>query len=162
MDFAPDLLELAIELADAGVEAIVVGGFAAVAHGAPHVTFDLDLVHRRTPENVARLLAVLPKLDAYARGRAPGERLVPGREALSGPGHQLLRTRYGALDLLGALDDDEGYDQLLPHSVEVSLRGRTVRIVDLDKLIELKRRANRDKDRLVLPTLLELAARKRG
>jgi predicted nucleotidyltransferase len=159
--FEPDLLELLTELADAGVESIVIGGFAAVAHGAPHVTFDLDLVHRRTSANVDRLLAVLPKIDAYARGRAPGERLVPGREALSGPGHQLLRTRYGALDLLGALDD-EGYDELLPHSTTVVLRGRSVRIVDLDKLIDLKRRANREKDRLVLPVLMALAERQKA
>jgi hypothetical protein len=161
MAFAPDLIELLLMLADEGVEVIVVGGFAAVAHGAPYVTFDLDLVHRRTPENADRLAALLPKLDAYARGRAPGERLVPGRDALLGPGHQLLNTRYGALDLLGTLEDDEGYDQLLPHTDVVTVRGRTLRIVSLAKLIDLKRRTNRNKDRLALPILEELARRKK-
>jgi hypothetical protein len=33
------------------VEFIVVGGVAAVLQGAPVVTFDLDILHRRTPEN---------------------------------------------------------------------------------------------------------------
>jgi len=37
------------------VETIVVGGVAAVLQGAPIATFDLDLVHRRSEENVARL-----------------------------------------------------------------------------------------------------------
>lgn len=41
-----------VDLLDAGVELIVVGGLAAVLHGAPVVTFDLDIVHRQTPENV--------------------------------------------------------------------------------------------------------------
>lgn len=39
-------------LAKHGVEFIVVGGVCAVLHGAPVYTFDLDLVHSRTAENV--------------------------------------------------------------------------------------------------------------
>ena len=46
-------------LADAGVEFVVVGGMAAVLHGAPLVTGDLDVVPRRDPPNVERLLGVL-------------------------------------------------------------------------------------------------------
>jgi len=160
MDFAPDLLELLVTLADEGVEMIVIGGVAAVAHGAPHATFDLDVVHHRTVENVERLIGVFPTLEAFVRGRAPGERVVPSREALLGPGHQLLRTRFGALDLLGELEDGEGFDQLMPHARPATIRGRTILVVSLEKLIELKRRANRDKDRLVLPALQELARRK--
>jgi len=60
----PALLEA---LSSAGVEFIIVGGVAAVLQGAPITTTDLDIVHRRTPENVARLLDVLLKLDATMR-----------------------------------------------------------------------------------------------
>ena len=42
-----------------GVEFIVVGGIAAVLHGAPISTRDLDIVHARDAENVERLMAVL-------------------------------------------------------------------------------------------------------
>jgi hypothetical protein len=35
---------------------VVIGGMAGVLHGAPIATKDLDIVHRRTPENVGRLL----------------------------------------------------------------------------------------------------------
>lgn len=38
------------QLNQAGVEYIVVGGMAAVLLGAPLVTADIDIVHRRTPE----------------------------------------------------------------------------------------------------------------
>jgi hypothetical protein len=35
--------------------------------GAPATTLDLDIVHRRTPENVERLLSVLQLLNAVVR-----------------------------------------------------------------------------------------------
>jgi hypothetical protein len=44
-------------LADHRVEFIVIGGVCAVLHGAPVTTFDLDVVHSRTPENLNRLLS---------------------------------------------------------------------------------------------------------
>jgi hypothetical protein len=59
------------ELSAAGVEFIVVGGAAALLHGAPITTQDLDIVHRRTPENVERLLHVLLRLDATTFADSP-------------------------------------------------------------------------------------------
>jgi hypothetical protein len=45
-----------------------VGGVSAVLHGAPVTTFDLDIVHARDPENIARLsIAVLPVLRQALR-----------------------------------------------------------------------------------------------
>jgi hypothetical protein len=41
------------------VEFIVVEGVAAVLGGAPILTLDLDVVYRRSPENVRRLAAAL-------------------------------------------------------------------------------------------------------
>jgi hypothetical protein len=45
-------------LADHDVEFVVVGMTAGILHGAPVTTVDLDVVHRRSPENVARLPAL--------------------------------------------------------------------------------------------------------
>lgn len=56
------------------VEFIVVGMAAGVLQGAPVSTVDLDIVHRRSPENVARLLRVLGRLDAVYRHDARGLR----------------------------------------------------------------------------------------
>jgi len=58
---------LLTELLADQVEFIVVGGTAAVLHAAPVATQDLDIVHRRTEENVARLMNVLVRLDAIMR-----------------------------------------------------------------------------------------------
>lgn len=102
-------------LHDAGVEFLVVGGVSAVLNGVPVSTFDLDVVHRRTSENVDRILPVLEALDAVYRTQ-PERRLRPARQALMSSGHQTLLTKYGPLDLLGTIGTDLGYDELLPKS----------------------------------------------
>jgi len=151
-----DVGELLRQLADAGVEFIVVGGAAAVIHGAPITTEDLDIVHRRTPENVSRLKTVLDQLDAHVRELA-NRRLPPQESALLGEGHVLLSTRVGPLDCLGMLADGRGFEELLPHTESIEEEGIEFRIVDLVTLIDLKRKTGRAKDLLMLPVLVALA-----
>ena len=149
-------------LAAAEVEFIVVGGVAAVLHGAPIMTRDLDLVHSRTPENIDRLLPVLRALGARYRQRME---FVPERSHLASAGHQLLVTDAGLLGLLGTVAGGRGFDELRPHSVEVDLGAALqVLVLDLETVIELKATANRDKDRAVLPELRRTLEerRKRG
>jgi hypothetical protein len=45
----------------------LVGGPAAALNGVPINTFDLDAVHSRDPENIARLVPALESLDAVFR-----------------------------------------------------------------------------------------------
>ena len=59
-------------LSDASVEFIVVGGVAAAVHGSARATFDLDVVYRRTPENIDRLALALLPYHPYLRGAPPG------------------------------------------------------------------------------------------
>ncbi len=95
------------------VEFVVVGMTAGILHGAPVTTIDLDVVHRRSPENVARLLRVL-----------------------------------------GTIDEDRGYEELLAHTVEMRLSdGLAVHVLSLPALIEAKQRAGRAKDLAALPVL---------
>ena len=128
------------------------GMAAAVLQGAPLLTEDIDVVHRRTPENVARLLRVLSDLDAVYR--TDQRRLRPTASHLMGPRHQLLQTRRGDLDCLGAIDGDRAYDDLLPHTIEIEIaEGLRCRAVTLEHLIAIKRRAARPKDLAVIPAL---------
>ena len=120
-------------LAANDVEFVVVGMTAGILHGAPVTTIDLDVVHRRTPENVARLLRVLGELDAFYRHDP--RQLRPEESHLSGPGHQLLVTRYGDLDCLGTIDAGRGYEELLPLTVEMRLSdGSAIRVLSLPAL----------------------------
>lgn len=135
------------------VDYIVIGGVCGVLHGAPITTLDLDLVHSRVPENLERLLAGLQELDAFYREQ-PHRRLRPGLSHLASPGHQLLTTRAGLLDLLGTLDTGQSYEDLLPHTVEVRLaEDLIVRVLNLPTLIAIKEAVGRDKDKAVLPIL---------
>lgn len=147
-----ELTTLLEVLAAADVELIVVGGLAAVAQGAPVTTFDLDVVHHRTDANVDRLLDVLTDLDAFHRGRE-ADGLRPTKEALLGPGHQLLSTRLGPLDVLGVIEAGLDYEALLPETIEVDVAGHRVRVLDLAAMVRIKERSDRPKDRLVLPVL---------
>ena len=135
-----------------GVECIVVGVTAAVLQGAPVVTFDLDIVYRRTGPNIARLLEALDELEAIFRN-TPGRRIAPGRPHLESSGHKLLSTRLGPLDVLGSLDEQTGFDELLPHSVLVRVGEHDVRVLGLERPIEEKERAGRPKDLAALPVL---------
>jgi hypothetical protein len=151
---SPSLESLLAILATSDVEFIVVGLLAAVAQGAPVTTHDLDIVHRRTPDNVARLVDVLVnQLDASYRGRA--EVLRPTADVLAGPGHSLPRTRLGPLDVLDAIEDGRDYDTLRPSSKRIEIAGHPVYVRGLATLIELKRGSSRRKDQLVLPLLEE-------
>jgi hypothetical protein len=139
-------------LAESEVEFVVVGMTAGVLQGAPVTTVDLDVVHRRTRENVARLLGVLTQIDALYRHDP--RRLRPQESHLVGPGHQLLTTTLGDLDCLGEIGEGVGYEALVGRSVEMKLAGgRTVRVLGLPALIEAKERAGRPKDLAVLPVL---------
>jgi len=144
--------EILSRLADHEVKFIVVGMTAGALQGAPVTTIDVDIVHSRDPENVGRLLRALGELDAVYRHDPRG--LRPTESHLLSEGHQLLRTKHGDLDCLGTIDQGRGYDDLLPHTVEMSLDdGKKIKVLDLPGLIEAKERAGRPKDLAALPVL---------
>ena len=158
---SPSLESLLETLATSDVEFIVVGLLAAVAQGAPVTTHDLDIVHRRTPENIAKLVDVLVNtLDAQYRGRT--DVLRPTPEILAGTGHSLLKTRLGPLDVLGAIEGGRDYEALLPASRRIEISGYPVYVLGLAMLIELKRGSTRLKDQLVLPVLEETLRQSEG
>ena len=149
-------LESLIEALDgAGVEFIVVGGAAAVLHGAPITTQDVDIVHRTDPDNVDRLMSVLSDLDARVRDLA-GRRISPSRDALLGTGQIKLTTSRGPLDILCRLHDGRDFEALAPHSVEMTDGALRLRVLDLQTLIDIKAATGRARDRMVVPILLAL------
>ena len=138
------------------VDFIIVGGVCAVLHGAPLATFDLDVVHSRERDNLARLSAALEDLGALYR--VPGHhemKLSPSYLASEGP--QLLMTRFGPLDLLGTIGKGRDYDQLLQETVEMEVGpALKVRVSTLESLIKTKEETGQEKDRAALPVLRRL------
>ncbi|MBI5511339.1 MAG: hypothetical protein HY903_21470 [Deltaproteobacteria bacterium] len=159
-----DLTTLLERLHDSGVEFILVGGLAAVSQGAPVTTFDVDIVHRIDDVNIARLLALLTSLNARHRGQ--GDRILrPTAGDLAAGGHCLLLTDLGPLDVLGKIEGGRRYEELLGDTVGIPFRGRTIRVVKLALLVELKRGSKLpvDRERLVVleATLRRLQGKER-
>lgn len=141
-------------LHQAQVEFIVVGGLAAVLQAVPILTEDLDIVHRRTPENVAHLLAWLVAHNAYHRADLANRRLPPKADGLLGHGHLNLQTDLGKLDVLCELAEGEGYDEILPETLVLTPYNFPLRVLNLPRLIAAKQRAGRPKDFAVLHVLI--------
>lgn len=143
----PKLIEILRTLHAHEVDFVVVGGMAAVIGGAPVVTRDVDVLRARTPRSVQNWLAALSDLDAIFRGDS--RRLRPNASHLEGPGHLLLETRYGVLDVLGTIEDATTYDDVVPASELVDLGGFSLRVLSLERLLEVKKKLSRPKDQLM-------------
>ena len=133
-------------LAQAAVEFIVVGGAAATGHGSARLTSELDIVYRRTAENISRLVSALAPLNPYLRGAPPGLPFRWGDETIKKGLNFTLVTSLGALDLLGEITGGGNYDDLLPHSVTLTLHNSECLCLGIEYLIKVKRAAGRPKD----------------
>ncbi len=139
------------------VDYVVVGGVAAVLHGAPVTTFDLDALFRVESQNADRLLAALNELNARARGHA--QALRPTKADLMAGGHLLLLTDAGPLDVLGFIGKDSRYDDLRHAVIRMPLDQGEVPVLALDELIRQKKVMGRPKDVAALRLLEEVARR---
>jgi hypothetical protein len=140
-------------LAGARVEMIVVGGVAARAHGSSRLTGDLDVLYRRSDENIERLVAALADHAPYLRGAPPGLPFHLDADTVRRGLNFTLTTSFGDLDLLGEITGGGSYDALVEHSTPIAVFGVEVRCLNLDRLIHVKRAAGRPKDFEVIAEL---------
>lgn len=147
------LVALLKALAEGGVDFVVVGGIAAVAHGSPQITQDLDIAYAGDDENLARLGAVLVGLGATLRGVAESVPFVPDGRTLRGTRMLTLDTREGRLDVLAEPEGSGGYARLRAHAIEAEVAGAAVRIAGLEDLVAMKKAAGRPKDRIYVEEL---------
>jgi len=133
-------------LVTANVEFIIVGGAAATAHGSARLTEDLDIVYRRTTENIAHIVAALSPYAPYLRGAPPGLPFKWDEKTISKGLNFTLITTLGAIDFLGEITGGGNYDDLLPHSVELQVFGFCCLCLGVERLIHVKRAAGRPKD----------------
>ncbi len=161
MDSAPEFTEILKVLSRHEVEYILVGGLAAIVHGAPVVTFDLDIVFPKTAENLPRLLAALLEIDAHYLDPA-GRHIVPDAEKLASFRMHQLITSLGPLDVMEKIGAGMTYADLIHHTQISEVAGVSVRVLSLEKIILSKEQADRDKDRATLPLLRRILRLKQG
>jgi hypothetical protein len=138
------------------VEFIIVGGAAATAHGSARLTTDLDVVYRRTNENIARIVNALRPIQPYLRGAPPGLPFDWSVQTIQKGLNFTLISTLGSLDLLGEIVGGGGYDQLLPETIKVEIAGVDCLCLALDRLIKVKRAAGRPKDLEVVAELEQI------
>jgi len=139
------------------VNFLIVGGVNALLLGVPVVTFDLDILHDRSEENVKRLLSALEAMDARYRARPE---LRPAASHLLGPGHQLLATKFGALDVLEMIGDNHTYLDLLPSTILFEIEpGLEIPMLTAAALLAEKRAMNRNKDASAISWLQAIVER---
>ncbi len=142
-------------LSEAGVEYILVGGAAATAHGSARLTQDVNVVYRRSPENLRRLVSALAPHAPYLRGAPPGLPFRWDAATLQRGLNFTLTTGLGAIDLLGEITGGGRYEDLVAECITLEVFGIACQCLGLERLIRVKRAAGRPKD---LEAVAELEA----
>jgi hypothetical protein len=141
-----DFERLLRSLSEGGVEFIVVGGLAAVAHGGSRLTQDVDVVYSRAEANVERLVSALASFHPYLRGAPPGLPFEWSTATVQRGLNFTLTTTVGDIDLLGEITGGAATQEFF---------GAACHCLDLPWLVRVKRAAGRPKD---LEAIAELEA----
>lgn len=155
-----DLQSLLLRLHDAGIDFVLVGGYAAMLHGSSLLTRDLDVCARLTPDAIEKLRAAFRDLHPRHRMTLPQASFLEEPEAGATLQNLYLNTDLGTLDLLGSITGVGDYDRVAGNAVEIDLLGRRMRAISLDDLIAAKEALGRDKDLIVAKELRAIRERK--
>jgi hypothetical protein len=151
-----DPRELLRTLASHEVRYVLIGGWAAVLHGSPTTTVDLDICYERSSDNLERLARALNDLDVRLRGFPPDLPFAMDARALRSGDVFTLTTRAGDLDLLGAPAGVQGYEDLVRSALVLDLDGFAVLVASVGDLIRMKQAAGRPKDLVEIQILRAL------
>lgn len=147
------------KLAAGGVEFVVVGGYAAVAHGASLMTRDIDICCRFSVPNLKRLAQVLA--DVHPRHRMTPQKLpLEITDALAATLKNLyLETDLCVLDCLGEVAGVGDFEQVVSQSIEIETPSGRCRLLGLDALIRAKEAMGRPHDKLAVLQLKAIRER---
>lgn len=151
------------------VSYIVVGGFAAVVHGAGRVTFDIDVVPEWDPANLDRLADALREVGARLRvsGRKDPVEIPIDARTLRSYEVSTWRTDFGDLDVVRGTPKRQrgrlaGYRSLVRRAARREAFGITILVASLDDVIEAKESLSREPDLAALPELHRLRDEKQS
>lgn len=153
-----DFVSLLEHLVEAGVDFVIVGGFAGVIHGGTYITQDIDICCDFSSANLLALQKAVANLH-------PVHRMTPRRKKLEltekncGQFKNLyLDTDIGQLDCVSFIDGLGDYQKVRKASVPVKMGRTKLRVLSLGALIKAKKAMNRPRDK---EALLQLEAIKK-
>jgi hypothetical protein len=144
-------------LADAGIDFVLIGGLAGIAHGSAYPTYDLDIMYSRDRANLERLAKLLREFGATLRGAPPDLPFLLDADTLEEGGNFTFDTPYGALDILAYPEGAPKYEEVKKAAAQIDYAGRSVRVASIDHLIAMKDAAGRRKDQLMATEYRTLA-----
>ncbi|HBY98077.1 MAG: hypothetical protein M5U01_17470 [Ardenticatenaceae bacterium] len=119
------------------VRYVIIGGIAAILHGVPRATFDLDILIEATPENAQRLL------DALLEAGLGTATLTTAEELLA---HEITifrdKVRIDVQTSTPGLD----FERTWAEREEMNYAGQVFFVVSRQHLIASKRAAGREQD----------------
>jgi predicted nucleotidyltransferase len=153
----PSLLR---RLAEAGIDFVIVGGYAGIVHGCTYVTQDIDICCLFEPGNLLALQEALADLH-------PVHRMTPGRQPLeltAKTAGQLanlyLDTDLGRLDCLSMIEGIGDFAAVKRAGERIDVEGMRLYVLNLDALIRAKEAMNRPRDQEALRQLRALRSLK--
>ena len=154
------LKEILKELTERGVQFVVCGGVAVVLHGVERMTLDLDLVVEMSHENLQRFIDAMRALNLVPRVPVPPEDLLSPEKVrvmieeknMAAFSFINLKNPFQQVDILVL----EKFDDFLSDAEVQDVGGFEIKIASKEKLIEMKKRAGREKDLLDIESLQRL------
>lgn len=145
----PDLSAVVADANASGLEYVVIGGFAVIAHGYFRATKDSDLLVPDGPETDEAILRFLELIGAtrFSDGK------VLSAEDVAGAHHLRVDSRHGVIDIMRGGLPPLDYETVAAGAVEGSWRDSPFRVASLRSLVGFKRLANRGQDRADLEAL---------
>jgi len=119
------------------VHYVVIGGVAAIVHGVPRTTFDVDLLIESTPDNAARLLAALHEAGIASASLTTTAGVLAHEITVFKDVLRIdVQTRTPGVE----------FPEAWLHRLERTVEGVRYWIVSRDHLIAMKQAAGRPKD----------------
>lgn len=144
VDARPVLERIASALAQAGLEAVLVGNAGAALHGAPVTTLDFDFMFRETPLNLTKLKRFAKLLGAVVfRPYYPVSKL-----------YRVVNDDTGLqIDFMPVLHGVRSFASLRSRAERLKLGSTELQVAALEDIIKSKAAAARPRDLAVLPVL---------
>ena len=136
----PDFRDMLSAFNEAGVEFLVVGGYAMAAHRLPRATKDIDLWVRPSTENAQRVLSALDRFGAPRHGLTSADLETEGTIYQVG----VPPNRVDVITVVEGV----GFDDAWNGRVEVEIDGLRVPVISKRHLIANKRTVGRPQDLL--------------
>ena len=143
-----DMIECLLK---AGVDFMLVGGYAVALHGWPRTTFDIDFWIMANSENAKAVVQAIRAFGAPLMDLTEADFHKPGMVFQIGAAPQRI-------DIISAIDGLD-YTEAVGRAVRMNVDGLDIKVISLDDLIVNKRASGRPKDIADALALEKLKAR---